>query len=126
MANNNLGFEMTIKANDGTLVPLYPQTIKDQVLGWNIGQVFGPYQFTLTSSGWSNNQQTVNLNGVSSEDKVTCVKVLSGTQVEMEQQDQSYNLLNPLIGVESLQNQIRFTCTSTPTSDFTVQISWTR
>lgn len=126
MANNNLGFEMTIKANNGTLVPLYPQTIKDQVLGWNIGQVFGPYQFTLTSSGWSNNQQTVNLNGVSSEDKVTCVKVLSGTQVEMEQQDQSYNLLNPLIGVESLQNQIRFTCTSTPTSDFTVQISWTR
>lgn len=126
MANNNLGFEMTIKANDGTLVPLYPQTIKDQVLGWNIGQVFGPYQFTLTSSGWSNNQQTVNLNGVSSEDKVTCVKVLSGTQAEMEQQDQSYNLLNPLIGVESLQNQIRFTCTSTPTSDFTVQISWTR
>lgn len=126
MANNNLGFEMTIKANDGTLVPLYPQTVKDQVLGWNIGQVFGPYQFTLTSSGWSNNQQTVNLNGVSSEDKVICVKVLSGTQVEMEQQDQSYNLLNPLIGVESLQNQIRFTCTSTPTSDFTVQISWTR
>lgn len=126
MANNNLGFEMTIKANDGTLVPLYPQTIKDQVVGWNIGQVFGPYQFTLASSGWSNNQQTVNLNGVSSEDKVICVKVLSGTQVEMEQQDQSYNLLNPLIGVESLQNQIRFTCTSTPTSDFTVQISWTR
>lgn len=126
MANNNLGFEMTIKANDGTLVPLYPQTIKDQVLGWNIGQVFGPYQFTLTSSGWSNNQQTVNLNGVSSEDKVTCVKVLSGTQAEMKQQDQSYNLLNPMTGVESLQNQIRFTCTSTPTSDFTVQISWTR
>lgn len=126
MANNNLGFEMTIKANDGTPVPLYPQTIKDQVIGWNIGQVFGPYQFTLTSSGWSNNQQTVNLNGVSSEDKVTCVKILSGTQTEMKQQDQSYNLLNPLTGVESLQNQIRFTCTSTPTSDFTVQISWTR
>lgn len=126
MANNNLGFEMTIKANDGTLVPLYPQTIKDQVLGWNIGQVFGPYQFTLTSNGWSNNQQTVNLNGVSSEDKVICVKVLSGTQAEMKQQDQSYNLLNPMTGVESLQNQIRFTCTSTPTSDFTVQISWTR
>ena len=126
MANNNLGFVMTIKATDGTLVPLYPQTTKNQIVGWNAGEVFGPYQFTLSSSGWNNNQQIVNLNGVTENDIVVCTKVLSGTQPEMIAQDQAYSLLDTVIGVESLQNQIRFTCTSTPTVDFTVSISWTR
>lgn len=126
MANNILGFVMTIKATDGTLVPLYPQTTKDQVVGWNAGEVFGPYQFTLLASGWSNNQQTVNLDGVTADDIVICNKVLSGTQAEMIAQDEAYALLNILTGVESLQNQIRFTCDSTPTVDFTVSVSWTR
>ena len=126
MANNNLGFVMTIKATDGTLVPLYPQTTKDQVVGWNAGEVFGPYQFTLPANEWNNNQQTVMLNGVTADDIVVCTKILSGTQEEMIAQDKAYGLLSPLIGVESLQNQIRFTCTSTPTIDFTVSISWTR
>lgn len=122
----NLGFTMTVKANDGTLVPLYPQTTKDQVLGWNIGESHGPYQFTLTASGWSNNQQTVPLEGVMPTDILMCNKVLSGTQEEMIAQDQAYSLLNTITGIESLQNQIRFTCTSTPTVDFTVSVSWTR
>ena len=126
MANSNLGFVMTIKANDGTLVPLYPKTIKEQIVGWNAGEVFGPYQFILTTNGWVNNQQTVTLNGVTEEDIVSCVKVLSGTEEEMIAQDQAYGLLDALTGVESLQNQIRFTCTSTPSVDFTVSISWTR
>ena len=126
MANNNLGFAMTIQATNGTLVPLYPKTNKDQVLGWNAGEVFGPYQFTLSANDWSNNQQTVTLDGVTANDIVTCNKVLSGTQAEMIAQDEAYALLNILIGVESLQNQIRFTCTSTPTVDFTVSVSWTR
>lgn len=126
MANSNLGFVMTIKATDGTLVPLYPKTIKDQVIGWNAGEVFGPYQFTLSASGWSNNQQTVTLDGVTSNDVVVCTKILSGTQDEMIAQDESYGLLDILTGVESLQNAIRFTCTSTPTVNFTVSISWTR
>lgn len=126
MANNNLGFVMTIKATDGTLVPLYPQTTKDQVVGWNAGEVFGPYQFTLSTSGWNNNQQTVTLDGVTADDIVVCTKVLSGTQVEMIAQDEAYKLLDILTGVESLQNAIRFTCTSTPIVDFTVSISWTR
>lgn len=126
MANNNLGFVMTIKATDGTLVPLYPKTTKDQVVGWNAGEVFGPYQFTLSASGWSNNQQTVTLDGVTADDIVTCNKVLSGTQAEMIAQDEAYALLNILTGVESLQNQIRFTCDSTPAVDFTVSINWTR
>ena len=126
MANNNLGFVMTTKASDRTLVPLYPQTTIDQVVGWNAGQVYGPYQLTLSASGWSSNQQTLALTGVSPTDIVNCTKVLSGTQQQMIAQDEAYSLLDPLIGVESLQNEIRFTCTSTPTVDFTVSVSWTR
>lgn len=126
MANNNLGFVMTIKATDGTLVPLYPQTTKDQIVGWNAGEVFGPYQFTLSTSDWDNNQQTVTLDGVTADDIVVCTKVLSGTQAEMIAQDEAYKLLDILTGVESLQNAIRFTCTLTPIVDFTVSISWTR
>ena len=126
MANNHLGFVMTIKANDGTLVPLYPQTIKEQVVGWDAGEVFGPFQFTLLANAWNENQQTLSLNGVTSEDIVVCEKVLTGTQPEMIAQNQAYNLLHPLIGVESLNNSIKFTCVSTPSVDFQVQISWTR
>ena len=126
MANNNLGFVMTIKATDGTLVPLYPQTIKDQVLGWNAGEVFGPYQFTLSASNWNNNQQTVTLDGITADDIVVCTKILSGTQAQMIAQDEAYGLLDNLIGVESLTNQVKFTCTSTPNVDFQVQITWTR
>ena len=64
MPNENQGFIMTIKATDGTLVPLYPQTIKDQVVGWSAGEIFGPYQITLSSNNWINKQQTVNLDGI--------------------------------------------------------------
>lgn len=123
---SNLGFTTTIKSNDGTLVPLYPKTTKDQVLGWDIGESYGPYQFTLDVAEWSNNQQTVSLNGVMPTDILKCTKVLSGSQEEMIAQDQAYSLLNPLTGIESLQNQIRFTCISTPTVNFTVSVSWTR
>lgn len=123
---SNLGFTMTIKANDGTLVPLHPKTTKDQVLGWDIGESYGPYQFTLDVAEWSNNQQTVSLNGVMPTDILKCTKVLSGSQEEMISQDQAYSLLNPLTGIESLQNQIRFTCISTPTVNFTVSVSLTR
>lgn len=123
---SNLGFTTTIKANDGTLVPLYPKTTKDQVLGWDIGESYGPYQFTLDAAEWSNNQQTVSLDGVMPTDILKCTKVLSGSQEEMISQDQAYSLLNPLTGIESLQNQIRFTCISTPTVNFTVSVSWTR
>lgn len=123
---SNLGFTMTIKANDGTLVPLYPKTTKDQVLGWNIGESYGPYQFTLDAAEWSNNQQTVSLDGVMPTDILICTKVLTGAQEEMTAQDKAYSLLNARTGIESLQNQIRFTCDSTPNADFTVSVSWTR
>lgn len=124
MANNNLGFTMTIKATDGTLVPLYPQTIKSQIVGWNAGEVYGPYQLTLSANNWSNNQQTVNLNGISPDNVLKCNKVLSGTQEEMISQDQAYSLLSPT-GIESLQNQVRFTAVSQPTVDLTVSVYWT-
>ena len=117
---SNQGFVMTIKATDGTLVPLYPTTIIDQVTDWNVGEVYGPYVLNLPATGWSDNQQTVSLDGVMPTDILKCIKVLSGSQEEMMAQDQAYSLLDPLRGVESLQNQIRFTCTSTPTVDFTV------
>ena len=123
---DNLGFTMTIKANNGTLIPLYPQTTREQIMGWSAGEVFGPYQFTLLANNWHNNQQTVNLNGVTSSDIVVCVKVLSGTKAQMIEQDEAYSLLDSLTGVQSLQNQIKFTCTSTPQVNFTVSISWTK
>lgn len=116
---------MTIKANDGTLVPLYPNTTLGQIIDFNVGEVYGPYLLTLSASNWENNQQTLTLEGISSENIPYCTKVLTGTEEEMIAQDQAYALLDPLIGVESLQNAIRFTCTSTPTVDFQVQISWT-
>ena len=121
----NRGFVMTIKANDGTLVPLYPNTTLGQIIDFNVGEVYGPYLLTLSASNWENNQQTLTLEGISSENIPYCTKVLTGTEEEMIAQDQAYALLDPLIGVESLQNAIRFTCTSTPTVDFQVQISWT-
>lgn len=117
---------MTIKANDGTLVPLYPTTTSSQVLNWSVGEVYGPYQITLSASEWSNNQQTAVIEGIEPTDIPYCVKVLDGTDAEMEAQDQAYSLLLPLTGVESQANQVVFTCSSTPTVDFTVQISWTR
>lgn len=123
---SNQGFVMTVKATDGTLVPLYPTTIISQVLDWDVGEVYGPYVLDLPATEWSNNQQTVTLTGISPDDIPICVKVLSGTDAQMEAQDTAYGLLDPLTGVESLQNAIRFTCTSTPTVDFTVSISWTR
>ena len=122
----NEGFVMTMKATDGTLVPLYPYTITAQVEDWNVGEVYGPYQLTLPATGWSNNQQTVSLEGIGPDNIPFCTKILTGTQQQMIAQDQAYSFLDPVKGVESLQNQVRFTCTSTsPTVDLQVQISWT-
>lgn len=123
---SNQGFVMTIKATDGTLVSLYPTTIISQVLDWDVGEVYGPYVLDLPTTGWSNNQQTVTLTGISPDDIPICVKVLSGTDAQMEAQDTAYGLLDSLTGVESGSNQVTFTCTATPQVDFQVQISWTR
>lgn len=123
--SSNLGFTLNYKGQNGW-IPLYPSTIQSQVLSWNLGNSYGPYELTLSANNWQNNQQTLTLDGVTSSDILYCVKVLSGTQEQMIAQDQAYSLLAPYIGIESLNNQIRFTCTSTPAVDFTVQISWFR
>lgn len=124
MSNENLGFVMTIKSSNGSLVPLYPQTNKGQVVGWNAGEVFGPYTITLSANAWINKQQTISLNGISSEIRPECVKILSGTTEQMQAQDNAYSLLDSLKGIESLQNAVRFTCVSVPSVDFNVQVYW--
>ena len=122
---SNQGFVMTIKAQDGTLVPLYPTTTIGQVIDWNVGRVYGPYTLTIPASDWVENKQTIALEGITTEDIPSCVKVLSGTPEEMIAQDKAYGLLDSLIGIESLQNEVKFTCMSTPTIDLQVQVSWT-
>lgn len=123
----NLAFELNIKANNGTYVPLSPNTVKSQIIDWSMGELYGPIQVTLPASGWQNLQQTVTVEGIQSTDIPFCIKVLSGTVDEMKAQDAAYSLLDPRVGIESLQNQCRFTCTSSaPTVDLTVQIHWTR
>ena len=121
---SNQGFTLSNKVQNG-YIPLYPNTTTDQVIDWDLGNYYGPIQITLLASNWSNNQQAIAVNGVTSNDILNCVKVLSGTAKEMEAQDEAYSLLDPYIGIESLENGIRFTCTSSsPTVDLTVQIDW--
>ena len=40
----NLAFELNIKANNGTYVPLSPNTIKSQIIDWSMGELYGPIQ----------------------------------------------------------------------------------
>lgn len=120
---SNQGFTMSYYGQAG-YIPLYPKTISDQVEDWDLGSAYGPIQITLPSTGWVNNQQTVAVEGINLFNIPMCVKVLSGTEEEMKAQDEAYSFLDPYIGIESLQNQVRFTCTQTPTVDLTVQIDW--
>lgn len=122
--HSNQGFTLSYKGQNG-YVPLYPNTTADQVIDWDLGNYYGPIQITLLASNWSKNQQTVSVNGITPNDILNCTTVLSGTQVEMQAQDEAYSLLDPYVGIESLENAIRFTCTSSsPTVDLTVQIDW--
>ena len=122
-----VGAVMSIKNQTGDYVSLYPQTIQSQVNDFNkLGETFGPYILELNSANWVNNQQTLDLTDILSSDIPYCVKILEGTQEQMQAQQDAYNLLNPLTGVESLDGQIRFTTTSTPITTFKVQIHWFR
>ena len=121
-----LGATFSIKNNQDNYISLYPQTTMEQVIDFKLGEAYGPYVFELLSTGWVNNQQTFALNGITADDVPKCVKILEGTVEEMQAQQEAYNLLNPLTGVESLENQIRFTVTSVPTTTFKVQITWFR
>ena len=123
---SNQGFTLSYNGQNGW-IPLYPSTLQSQVIDWGLGECFGPYQVTLSATSWQNNQQTVTLNGVIDTDILYCTKVLSGTELEMKAQNTAYGLLDPYIGINSLNNQIQFTCNpSSPTVDLTVQVSWSR
>lgn len=122
----NLGYEMTYKGATHN-IPLYPSTTKKQIIDWDIGEIYGPFILELPVSGWSNKQQIVPLNGVTVNDKVRCVKMLVGTEEQMKAQDFAYGLLDPKIGIESFNNQIKFTCTNeVPNVDIQVQVMWTK
>lgn len=123
---SNLGFELTYKTASSN-VALYPRTIKSQVLGWNAGEVFGPYVLTLPQDQWAQGSLTLSLADVTETDRVKCIKMLSRIPEEMMAQDRAFNLIDPLIGIESKNGQIKFTCTNAvPTVDLQVQVSWTR
>ena len=123
----NKGITMSVKANGGNYVPLYPQIYQYKIIGWDRAHIIGPYTLVLSATGWINGQQTLALSGITSEDVPQCLKILSGTQEEQEAQDVAYAMLDPLHGIESLNNQVRFTCTSEdriPNVDITVQVHW--
>lgn len=115
---------MSYKGQNG-YIPLYPSTITDQVLGWDMGTLYGPIQVVLTSSGWSNNQQTVTVEGVEPTDIIYVNNVLTGDETNMKAQLEAYGGLSP-VGVNSLTNAVQFTAIITPTVDLTVQLMWTR
>lgn len=120
----NEGFTLSYLGQNG-YIPLYSKTTTNQVIDWNLGTAYGPIQIILSASNWVNNIQTVVVDGVTPNDIIYCVKVLTGTESEMLEQDAAYSLLDPVVGIESLENSIKFTCTDTsPTVDLTVQVSW--
>ena len=120
----NQGFTMQIKNNSGNYISLYPKTTKHQVMGWNIGKISGPYIVELKANKWINNEQIVNLDGISPDKKIYCLKILSGTKDQMKQQSENYNLLL-FNGVISLNNQIKFKSSDIIDSDIKVQVWWT-
>lgn len=119
------GLDLKVKNNTG-YTKLNPVTSVDQVMGIKAGSLYGPYVLTLTSGGWSNNQQTLALAEMKDTDIPMVVKVLSGTVAEITAQDEAYRLLDIVSGIQSLNGQIQFTATSTPITDFQVQVWWTR
>ena len=120
----NKGFTMQLKTNSGEYIALYPKTSKSQVVDWNIGNIRGPYIIELKASDWVNNKQIVDLDGLSANDRVYCVKVLEGTRLEMEKQNKAYSALL-VNGVTSLNNQIKFQSSEEITVDLKIQVWWT-
>ena len=123
---SNKGFELQIKNNANNYITLYPRTSKMQVVGWNVGEISDKYILELKADSWNNTKRTkqiVDLQGVSSTDKVYCLVILSGTKEQMTIQRDNYGLIK---SVNSLSNQLEFECTKTPTVDLQVQVWWTK
>lgn len=123
---DNKAFAMKVKANDGTYNTLVPDSVKQQVIDWGLGEIYGPYNFTLTAQNWFNNTQAIQFEEVTSNDKPICTKVLNGTKEQMIAQDKAYSLLDDKIGIQSVNGVIKFTCAETPKVDFEVQVWWSR
>lgn len=122
------GVEIGYKNGNG-YVPLYPYTTSEQVINWIAGEAFGPYVLTIPVSAWDaqTRQATLPLSDIISSDIPICNKVLTGTKEQKITQDKAYSLLDSKIGIESLEGQVRFTCTkAVPTVGLTVQINWER
>ena len=117
------GFTMTIKGNNDNLVYLYPNTTRQQVVGWGAGEVYGPYIITLSSAAWNNNQQTVQMQGVNSTDLVICCKAMVGDDDSTAATNLQYANLKD---VQSGENEIIFSCYSAPTANLPLQVFWTR
>ena len=115
-------FEMNYKNNQG-YVKIYPNTTTEQVMGYNLGEVYGPYQLTLSSNGWSGNIQTETLPEVRNTDYLICNQILTGTNENMIAQDEAYSLIT---SINSLNGSVQFTCSETPSVNLTIQISWIR
>ena len=123
---SNKGFELQIKNNANNYITLYPHTSKNQVIGWNVGEISNKYILKLKADSWKKLRQikqVVDLQGVSSTDKIYCLVILSGTKEEMLSQRENYNLIK---SVNSLANKLEFECSEIPTVDFWVQVWWTK
>lgn len=122
----NKSFTLKTKASDGNYNTLHPKTVKEQVIEWGLGEVFGPYNFTLKAEAWAENRQKITLNNVFPSDRPICIKALNGTKQDMIAQDEAYSLLRVNDGIQTDFNAIIFTCDKTPTVDFQVQVWWCR
>lgn len=123
---NNKSATLTIKSSNNNLIPLYPLTLTSRIIGNNFGNIYGPYNITLNSNNWINNQQVISLNGVISTDILQCTNILSGTIENMKLQNYNYSLIDPVIGINSQDGNIIFTCITPPSIDLQLQIIWTR
>ena len=120
----NKGFTMKVKTANG-YVSLYPQTLLEKIDGLNIGSVYKQI-VTLSVNNWQDLQQTVDVADILESDTPVVTKILEGTAEQMKQQEEAFNCINPITGVFSTDNAVRFTCKTKPQVDFKIQIYWTR
>lgn len=121
----NKGFTMKVKTSN-KYVTLFPQIISEQIIDANFGEVFVK-EVNLSATNWNENlQQTIELAGILSSDTPIVTKILEGTAEQMKQQEEAFNCINPITGVFSTDNAVRFTCKTKPQVDFKIQIYWTR
>lgn len=110
--------------NGTQYVSLYPYTTKEQSMGYNLGEIYGPIQITLPSANWNASKtQTVNVSGIEETSQVFCVKILN-TSNSIDIQKQENEAYNQLVSVQSISNGLIFTCNNVPQVDINLQIFW--